>query len=152
MRSRAKNIGIFGLWHLGCVYATSLAKAGFEVTGFDFDTKVINNLKRNEPPIYEPDLEKILRKHNNKNLHFTSSQKEFFQEKDYLFITHDVPVDDKDIVQMEVIDRTFKILVKYVSVSTVIVICSQIPVGSSRKLMRLLKTNGTDSKIIYFPE
>ena len=152
MRSSAKNIGIFGLWHLGCVYAASLAKAGFEVTGFDFDVKVINNLKWNSPPIYEPDLEKILKKHNNKNLHFTSSQKQFFQKKDYLFITHDVPVDSKDIVQMEIIDKTFKLLVKYISSVTTIVICSQIPIGSSRKLIRLLETNGIDSKVIYFPE
>lgn len=153
MKNSNRLIGVLGLWHLGSVYATSLAAKGFEVVGFDFDKDVINNLKRNIPPIYEPDLEKTLKKFNNKTLHFTASEKEFFQKKDYIFITYDIPVDNNDIIQMGIINRTFATLQKYVSDSTTIVISSQIPVGTSRRLVNLLKKNKIKSpKIIYFPE
>ncbi len=153
MKSRGKTIGILGLWHLGCVYAASFAAKGFYVVGFDFDKKVINRLQKNIPPIFEPNLEETLKKFNNKSLYFTTSKKEFFQNRDYIFITHDVPVDDNDNVQLGIINKTFAMITKYVSNQTTIVICSQIPIGTSRRLVNLLKKNKIeDPKVIYFPE
>ena len=153
MKTKRKTIGILGLWHLGCVYAACLAVKGFNVVGFDFDKKVISNLKKNIPPLFEPKLEKTLKKFNKKTLNFTASEKEFFKGKDYIFITHDVPVDSNDVIQMEIINKTFALLAKYISAQTTIVISSQIPVGTSRKLVRLLKKKTKeDSKVIYFPE
>lgn len=153
MKIKGKTIGILGLWHLGCIYAASFASKGYRVTGFDFDKKVIDNLKKNIPPIFEPGLEKTLKKFNNKTLHFTSLEKEFFQKKDYIFVTHDVPVDDNDKIQLGIIKKTFSLLDKHASSETTIVISSQVPVGTSRKLVELLKKKtNTDSKVIYFPE
>lgn len=146
------KIGIFGLWHLGCVYAASLASKGYQVTGFDFDKKVVNNLKKNIPPIFEPDLEKNLKKFNNKTLYFTSNIKGFFQDKDYIFITHDIPVNDNDQVQLEEINKTFFEISKYLHTQTTIVISSQVPVGTSRRLVNLLKKRINSPKVIYFPE
>ena len=148
-----KAIGVLGLWHLGCVYAASLAARGFEIVGFDFDKDLISNLKKNIPPLFEPKLEKTLKKFNNRTLHFTTSEKELFQEKDYIFITYDVPVDDNDNIQLEIINKTFVSLPKYVSSDTTIVISSQVPVGTSRRLVNLLKKNNIENpKVIYFPE
>lgn len=152
MKNKKKAIGVLGLWHLGCIYATSLASNGFEVTGFDFEKQVVDNLKKNIPPIFEPDLEKTLKRFNQKNLHFTSLEKDL-KGKDYIFVTFDVPVDDNDNVKLGIINKVFTLLPKYISSQTVIVISSQIPVGTSRKLVNLLKKNGfNDPKVIYFPE
>lgn len=146
-----KSIGILGLWHLGCVYGASLASKGFNVTGFDFDKKVINNLKKNIPPIFEPNLKETLKKYN-MNLHFITSGEKIFQDKDYIFITHDIPVDDNDNLQMGIINKTFAMLAKHLAPQTKIVISSQVPIGISRKLVNLLKKNNKDNQIIYFPE
>lgn len=165
MKRKDKTIGIIGLWHLGCVYAASLAAKGFEVVGFDFDKGVISSLKRNIPPLFEPKLEKTLKKFNNITLHFTTSEKEFFQKNDYnlsaervssfayIFITYDVPVDENDLIQIGIINKVFAILSKYVSAQTAIVISSQIPIGTSRRLVNLLKKKTKETpKVIYFPE
>lgn len=152
MKAIKKRVGVFGLWHLGSVYAAALASKGFEVTGFDFDKKVIKNLRKNTPPLFEPNLEETIKNHNKKNLNFTLSIKEFFKDKDYIFITHDVPVDDKDHVQMKIIDRTFKLLQRYMTPKTTVVISSQIPIGTSKKLVHLLLKKIKDPKVIYFPE
>lgn len=152
MKIKRKTIGVLGLWHLGCVYATSLAAKGFEVVGFDFEKQVVNNLKRNIPPIFEPNLEETLKKFNNKTLHFTTSEKDL-EKKDYIFITYDIPVDNNDVVQMEIIDKAFAMLLEHVSTQTVIVISSQVPIGTSRKLVNLLKKSNIENpKVIYFPE
>lgn len=147
------SIGVLGLWHLGCVYSASLAKQGYKVTGFDFDKKIISNLKKNITPIYEPNLDEIIKKHHNKNLHFTNLEKEIIENMDYIFITFDVPVNGRDIIQMRVIKKTFAILPKYLSEKTTVVISSQIPVGTSRNLINLLKKKGIQNpRVIYFPE
>lgn len=146
------SIGVLGLWHLGCVYTACLAKLGFDVLGYDENNIVINNLKRGIPPILEPMLAEIIKKHLRKNLFFSSSLNEALRNKNYIFITHDLPVDNFDRVQMETIEKTFSNISKHISPNTTIVISSQVPLGTSRKLVNLLKKNIKVPKVIYFPE
>ena len=51
-----QNIGIIGLWHLGCVLSVSWSKLGHNVIGFDYDEKRAGDLNNGIPPIYEPNL------------------------------------------------------------------------------------------------
>lgn len=147
------SICTLGLWHLGCVYSASFAKLGFKVTGYDADKKTINNLKRGIPPIFEPNLSETIKKHHGKNLFFSSSIKEVLKDKDYIFITHDLPVDKSDRVQMSMVKKTFSGIAKYASSDSTIVISSQLPLGTSRVLVKLLKEkNILNPKVIYFPE
>lgn len=152
-KSKKVSIGILGLWHLGCVYAASLASKGYEIVGFDFDKKLVGDLAKNIPPIYEPILGSLIKKHNGKNLHFINSEREALGNKDYIFVTFDVPINDLDILQMQVINKTFTLLPKYIKSETTIVISSQVPVGTSRKLVNTLKKHGIKiPRVIYFPE
>ena len=146
------SIGVLGLWHLGCVYLASLASAGFEVYGFDEDEKVIANLKKGISPIFEPNLELYLKKYNT-NISYSTKVKDVIWDKDYVFITYDVPVDENDVVRTAVINKSFNHLADNISPQAIIVISSQIPVGTSRELVNLLKTEGLENpKVIYFPE
>jgi len=142
-----KNVAVVGLWHLGCVYATSLAKLGFNVFGFDIDKNLIKNLNKGITPIFEPDLDELLKKHINKNLIFSTEEK-ILRDKDYIFITYDVEVDNKDTSDMSIIKKLFKIVAANVSSRTVIVISSQIPVGTSRTLINVLKKKGVKGIIL----
>lgn len=154
------SVGIVGLWHLGCVYAASFASFGFNVVGFDPDKKIISNLQKGIPPIHEPKLTETIKKNLNKRLFFSSEKsvmnKSFpagIKNSDYIFISYDLIVDNNDLVKMDVIYKTFKILGNFVSDSTVIVISSVVPIGTSRILVNLLKKKGIKNpKIIYFPE
>lgn len=146
------SVAFLGMWHMGCVYATSFASNGFEASGFDFDRKIINNLKKGIPPIFEPSLNQALKKYK-KNLHFLTSIEEIIKDKDYIFVTFDLLVDDNDLIKMEIIQKTFTILNKLVSDHTTIVISSVVPIGTSRNLVNLLKKKGiTNPRVIYFPE
>lgn len=147
-----KNIVVVGLWHMGCVYAASFANAGFKVVGFDSDKKIISQLKKGVPPIYEPKLTEIIRKNINKRLSF-SSEKEVMKNSNYIFITYDLLVDDNDLIKVEIIHKTFTMLSKLISDNTTVVISSVVPIGTSRILVNLLKRTGVkNSEVIYFPE
>ena len=60
------KIGVFGLWHLGCVIAASWSKIGNQVIGYDYDDENINNLKKGIPPLFEPHLEETINESLNK--------------------------------------------------------------------------------------
>lgn len=136
---------------MGSVYAASLAKMGFNVWGFDFDKKTAANLKKGIPPIFEPGLEETIKKHLNKNLFFSASEKTL-KNKDYIFITHDLEVDADDSVKTAVLEKTFSVILNSAG-DSVIVISSQAPVGTSRILVNLLKKRGIENpQVVCFPE
>lgn len=147
-----KEVGVLGLWHLGSVYSACLAKLGFMVTGWDFDQKIVKNLKKGLPPIEEPLLKETINKYLNKNLFFTDRPQDAIQNKKYIFITFDVPVDDNDKVDLSIIDKTFSLLSKHISPHTVLVISSQIPIGYSRKGLEVVRKKVPSTNIIYFAE
>lgn len=142
------SIGILGLWHLGLVYSVSLAKSGYNVLGFDQDKENIAKLNRGDLPIYEPNLTEYCKKYLHKNLHFSSNAEEVIKNKDYIFITLDTPVDKFDNLNLDSIVTLCNLVIKYISKKTTIVISSQVPIGTTRSLLKKL----SKSKIIYFPE
>lgn len=146
------EIGVVGIWHLGAIYATSLAKLGFRVTGFDLDAKVINELKAGKSPIYEPDLTATLKKYLGKNLSFTNNPEDAICNKKYVFVTLDIPINDKDQINPASLDKIFDLLIKFSSSGTKVVISSQIPIGTSRALLQKFKTNQMKVEVLYFPE
>jgi UDPglucose 6-dehydrogenase len=149
-KQKGKNIAVVGLWHLGSVYATGLASLGHRVTAFDTNKKVISNFKKGIPPIFEPHLETYLKEYKD-TLTFTTDPKDL-AHKDYIFITHDVMVDEEDVSLLGDIEKLFRIVVDTISLHTIVVISSQIPIGTSRRLITMLEKKKKHNQVIYFPE
>jgi len=141
MKNKFK-VGVFGLWHLGCVYATGLAKVGYEVEASDFSSKVMSDLNKGILPVFEPGMEEEIK---SPKLKFVDKQ-EVFVDKKYIFITHDLPVNSKDKVSMKLIDRTVDLMVKSADKTTVFVVSSQVMLGTCRKIAEC------GYKVLYFPE
>ena len=57
-RSRA-----VGIWHLGAVNAAGFAEKGYQVIGLEFDPKKAKRLQAGTPPLFEPGLEELMKKH-----------------------------------------------------------------------------------------
>jgi len=151
MSNPKPHLGILGLWHLGSVYSASFAKLGYKVTGYDPDRDVIRNLNKSIPPIFEPGLTEEIRNHLQKNLTFSHNPQDTIANKQYIFVALDSPVDENDEVDTSPIDKLFKLIVRFRSPKTTIVISSQVPIGTCRKYQTEIKT-WQDTKIIYFPE
>ena len=124
-KSSKKTIAVVGLWHLGSVYAASFLKMGFSVVGYDSSKKVIANFTRGVPPLFEPGLEETLVKYKKKILF--SSSPFVLKDKDYIFVTHDVVVDEYDVAEIRAVEIIFKNIAKHVHEKTTIVIISGSP-------------------------
>jgi UDPglucose 6-dehydrogenase len=87
-----KKISFFGLGYVGLVTSACLANRGFEVTGYDIDEKRIEELKANIMPIYEPKLERLIKRAvKSERLRFTHDPKEAVLNTESTFITVGTP-------------------------------------------------------------
>tara|TARA_B100002019_G_scaffold276367_1_gene275117 strand:- start:8034 stop:9317 length:1284 start_codon:yes stop_codon:yes gene_type:complete len=128
------NICVLGLWHLGSVISASVASKGHKVIGIDQNTKIINNLNRNKAPIYEPHLNKLIKKGiSSGNLTFTDNKKKAINAE-ILWVTFDTPVDENDNADTNYVMNQVKEIMPYLKKNVVILFSSQLPVGSIKKI------------------
>lgn len=152
----AKKICVIGTWHLGCIVSSCLAEMGNIVHGIDFDKKTISNLQRGIPPLYEPNLEPLIKKNiKNGRLKFFQDFKSALKEADFIFITFDTPVNDKDKSDLKPIFNACKEIANHIdSNKPYIVVSSQIPVGTCKQLKKFISKINPNLKpdILYNPE
>ena len=144
-----KTIGILGLWHLGCVMASCLAKSGIKIIAYDFDKKRISNLKNGITPLYEPGLaETIIEQMSMGRLLFTEDIATL-SEADFLWITADTPLDDNDNCDIGEIVDYMKAL-NLIGHKHSYIISSQVAVGTCEELISYIDAD--DCRIAYIPE
>lgn len=145
------NIGIFGLWHLGCVLAASWSKIGHQVIGYDYDLYNVENLKKGITPLYEPFLDETINENLNEYLQFTNNIQDL-SNCDYVFLSYDTPVDDNDDSDTTILTKSIEDLGKVLKNDSVIIISSQSPIGFCSKLRELLKKQNPTLELAYSPE
>jgi len=131
------NVGVLGLWHLGAVTAACSAAAGHHVTAWDPDAAVVTRLNRAEPPVAEPGLPELVASGvASGKLRFTEDLRAAVANADVVWITFDTPVDDDDRADVGyVVDKIVSAL-PFVRDDAVILVSSQVPVGTARQLER----------------
>jgi len=147
------KVCVMGLWHLGSVTAACLASVGHQVTGFDFNERVISNLRKGQPPLFEPGLEDLIKTGlADGRLRFTADPEQAFQSAEIVWVTYDTPVDEEDHADVDyVLDRVKKVIPKLIS-STLVLISSQLPVGSTRQLEAACRGLDINISFAYSPE
>jgi UDPglucose 6-dehydrogenase len=149
------NITVVGLWHLGSVTAACLALAGHKVIGIEADEKVLAGLKDGKAPLFEPGLDDLIKKMlTSGQLTFTADRAEGLKNADILWVTIDTPVDENDIADTEFVVREIESCFKFLPDRAVIAISSQLPVGSTAAVRKLLHKQLPKSPIefAYVPE
>jgi UDPglucose 6-dehydrogenase len=131
------KVAVLGLWHLGTVTAACLASAGHDVAGLDFDAGVVGRLSEGHPPIFEPGLDELVRAGlASGRLRFTTDVASAVGNADIVWVAYDTPVDDEDRADVAfVIERAAR-LFPYLRDGALVLISSQVPVGTTRGLER----------------
>ncbi len=149
------KVCVLGLWHLGTVIAACLASAGHQVTGLDFDEAVVKRLQAGQPPLYEPDLEELVRKGLARGrLRFRTEVAESLSDAEVIWVAYDTPVDDEDRADVDFVVKRVVQLFPHVPADTLILISSQLPVGSTQHLERVYTSSfpGKPVSFGYSPE
>lgn len=144
------KVVVLGLWHLGCVTAACCAEY-FAVVGLDFDRELVAKLRRGKLPVFEPDLpELIARQLENRRLSFTSDAKQALKAADVLWVCYDTPVDQNDVADNDFVLRNLDRCAPELRPDTTILISSQLPVGTCRRLQK--KYASRNFSFAYNPE
>jgi UDPglucose 6-dehydrogenase len=146
----AVRICIAGLWHLGVVTATCVAAAGHQVVAFDEDEAIVAGLTKGVLPVDEPGLAELMQRQlSSGHLRFTTQREQALRDADVLWITYDTPVDAKDRADVEFVISRAKPLIDSADPSADIIISSQLPVGTTRRLEESSRPRRT---FAYSPE
>lgn len=143
------KIAVVGLWHLGSVTAACLANAGHDVIAFDPDQNTIDSLKQGRAPVFEPGLDDLIK--NAQELHtltFTT-RKEDIAAADIVWVTIDTPVDEQDIADVDAVMSEVTQLFPYLKQAALLLISSQVPVGTTRKLLERCREEYPDKQISF---
>lgn len=143
------KIAVVEIWHCGEIYSAGLAELGHDVVGIDGDQQVITNLENGIPPLPEPGLEALLRKNlASGNLRYTT---DFGSVKgcDVIWFTFDTPVDDDDNVDTSPIYRALETMIPDLRQGVLLVMTSQVPVGTAETVRDLVKQKKPELEFDY---
>jgi UDPglucose 6-dehydrogenase len=143
------KICIFGLWHLGSVISACIASKGHKVIGIDENLRNIKNLKNNKAPIFEPGLNKLIKKGlKSKKLIFTNDIKKA-NDAEILWVTFDTQVDINDNADVSFVEEQVKKIMPHLKKNVIILFSSQLPVGTIKKIQEFSKKNFPKKKFKF---
>ena len=143
------KIAVLGIWHLGSVVSACIASPKNKVFAIDTDELKIEKLNNSKAPIFEPNLNQIIEKKLKSNQLSFHSSINFVSNVDILWVTYDTPVDNDDNADIDFVIENIKQALDFVSNKTLVLISSQLPVGSIRKLEKYADSHLSNKNITF---
>jgi UDPglucose 6-dehydrogenase len=157
LSSHNSKICVIGVWHLGSVVSSCLADAGYSVVGMDSNRERVQKLNAGIAPLYEPGLDELLKRNvDSKRLSFTTDLETAVKGARYVLITFDTPVDAQDEVDVSEIFAIAHALGQCLENGAVVVVSSQVPVGTCDKMKSTItesaRSRGIEFDVACSPE
>lgn len=147
------NITVIGTGYVGLVSGVCFAEFGFDVTCVDNNLAKVESLKRGEVPIYEPGLDKLMKKNMEAGrLGFSSSTKESVKAADIIFIAVGTPSKEDGSANLDYVYSAVAELADSVNPNAVLVIKSTVPVGTTKFVKKFLQDRGVEIDVAFNPE
>jgi UDPglucose 6-dehydrogenase len=143
------KVGVLGLWHLGSVTAACTAAAGIPSIGVDDDAVLVADLARGKPPLEEPGLAELIRSGLQAGSLSFSSDRRALSQVDVLWVCYDTPVDDEDRADVGSVLRGVESCFAHLKDGAVVLMSSQLPVGSVARLEKAFASSATGKKVRF---
>lgn len=140
---------MIGTGYVGLVTGTCLADIGHRIICIDIDKEKIAKLGKGKCTIYEPGLEKIIRKNlKNKRLLFSTDLEKAVKESEVIFIAVGTPQDKDGSADLQYVKKVAEDIAKNIGnkdKGRIIVIKSTVPIGTSDEIEKIIseKYKGT---------
>lgn len=136
---------VIGTGYVGLVTGTCFAELGHRVICIDNDSAKVKALKRAQIPIYEAELEPMVRRQLEKGgLEFSTDVLQGVHDSEFVFITVPTPSDDAGNADMSYVDEVSRIIAGAINNYKVVINKSTVPVGSTRRVMRIITESMKD--------
>ena len=140
------QIAMIGTGYVGLVSGACFSDFGFNVTCVDKNQNKISQLKSNKMPIYEPCLDVLVKKNQDAGrLSFTTDLNHTVADADVVFIAVGTPTRRGDgHADLKYVFDAAKEIAEYISGYTVIVTKSTVPVGTGKKIFKIIQQKRPD--------
>lgn len=129
------NIAIVGTGYVGLVSGTCFAEMGVDVTCIDIDEAKVKALKEGIIPIYEPDLDGMVKRNVEQGrLHFTTNLADCIDEVDIVFSAVGTPPDEDGSADLRYVLEVARTFGQNIKKYTLLVTKSTVPVGTATKV------------------
>lgn len=133
------NIAIAGTGYVGLVSGVCLAEKGHHVTCVDIDESKLELMRHGHSPIYENDLEDLMKKNNaSGRLHYTSDYRKAYAHADAIFIGVGTPEMADGSANLCYVSEVCKQIAESLEKDSLVVVKSTVPVGTNDKVERFL--------------
>jgi UDPglucose 6-dehydrogenase len=150
------KIAVIGTGYVGLVTAVGLAEFGHTVIGADKMADKIKRISKGDVPIYEPDLDKLLKTNLKKGtIKFTSDLNGTIQAADVIFVCVGTPQGDDGSADMSQIEEVSRMIAENLNGYKVVVEKSTVPVKTSQWIKRtitLYKKSNVEFDVASNPE
>ena len=140
------QIAMIGTGYVGLVSGACFSEFGFNVTCVDKNENKISQLKSNKMPIYEPGLDVLVKKNQDAGrLSFTTDLNHTVADADVVFIAVGTPTRRGDgHADLSYVFDAAEEIAEYISGYTVIVTKSTVPVGTGKKIFKIIQQKRSD--------
>ena len=136
-----KKITIIGTGYVGLVTGAGISEFGHDVTCIDIDKNKIQKLNLGEIPIYEPELETIIKNNKSKGkLNFSTDINKAIKNSQIIFIAVGTPMSKNGDSDLSAIENVAKIIGANLNSYKVICTKSTVPVGTGKKIEEIIKS------------
>ncbi len=137
------RICVVGSWHLAQVMAACFAEKGHTVRGVHDDAAAIDSLSRGEPTVFEPKMRASIRRSLKAGrLSYTTDFGKALRGIRTVFLSIDTTIKPDGSIDLTPIRNATRKIAKAASGRYVLVVSSQVPVGTCEKLRALARKTG----------
>ena len=129
------KVSVFGVGYVGLVQAAVLADMGNDVVCIDIDAGKIAGLNAGQVPIFEPDLDGLVKRNvDEKRLRFTTDARAGVEHGAVIFIAVGTPPDEDGSADLKYVLAVARTIGEHMTGSRVIATKSTVPVGTADKV------------------
>ena len=134
------KIAVAGTGYVGLVAGVCFAEVGHQVTCVDIDENKVNLMKEGVSPIYEADLEGLMKKNYAEGrLNYTIDYKTAYKEADAIFIGVGTPEQADGSANLSYIATVARQIAETIEKDCLVVVKSTVPVGTNDKVEQFIK-------------
>ena len=146
------KIAVIGTGYVGLVSAVCFAELGHTVSGIDIDAEKVKKLREGISPIYEPELEDLLKRNIDAGrISFTTDLTESLPDAEVVFSAVATPPNEDFSADLKAVFIVAQSVAQHADHDLVFVNKSTVPVGTGEKceeiIAKTLKDRGVDFKI-----
>ena len=136
------KVAVAGTGYVGLVAGVCFAEKGQNVICVDVDKDKIEKMKKGQAPIYELDLEEMMRKNYKEGrINYTTDYQTAYKDADFIFIGVGTPERADGSANLDYVFEVAKQIASVIEKDCIIVVKSTVPIGTNDEVEKIIKEN-----------